>query len=268
MTNRSEEERPKKRQQAVAVPPPAALSAAQRVDHAIAQGKWEEVDKLWELQIKVEQREAERAFNRAMALAKADIPIIEKTRHVSFPGKTGGRTDYWHEDMADIVRAVTPILSNQGLNVRFKTQNADPKAPITVTCKISHIDGHFEENSLSAYPDESGSKNPLQAIGSAVTYLERMTLKPLLGLAADRDDDARGSSRDTAAISPEQLGELTDLFTQISTDPARLAALTKRFCTNYGVDKLADLPAHNFEEGRAALKRMIKPQAEEKHEPA
>src|SRR5262245_57499863 len=138
--------------QAVAVPPPA-LTPAQRVDRAIEANQWETVEKLWVLQERWDLKQAERAFRNAIANAKADIPVIEKTRHVSFGA---GRTAYWYEELAEIQRTVNPILSAHGLSYYWRTHNPDPKQPITVTCIISHRDGHSIENTLSGWPDESG----------------------------------------------------------------------------------------------------------------
>jgi hypothetical protein len=75
-----------------------------------------------------------------------------------------------------------------------------------VTCIIAHSAGYSEENSLSAPFDPSGNKNPLQAIGSAQTYLQRYTLKAALGLAAAKDDDARSVS--TQSDNTDDTGEI------------------------------------------------------------
>jgi hypothetical protein len=82
-----------------------------------------------------------------------------------------------------------------------------------VTCIIAHSAGYSEENSLSAPFDPSGNKNPLQAIGSAQTYLQRYTLKAALGLAAAKDDDAHSVQSNTAdetgeILSPNQVEDL------------------------------------------------------------
>ena len=45
--------------------------------------------------------------------------------------------------------------------------------------------------------DQSGNKNGFQAIGSAVTYLQRYTLKSALGLSAEVDDDAQSVTEST-----------------------------------------------------------------------
>jgi len=54
---------------------------------------------------------------------------------------------------------------------------------VTITCIISHRDGYREENSLSAAADTSGEKNPIQAIGSTLTYLQRMSARSTARLA-------------------------------------------------------------------------------------
>ena len=57
-----------------------------------------------------------------------------------------------------------------------------------------------------AAPDASGNKNAIQAVISAVTYLQRATLKAKCGLAAGRDDDAQASgAKDVTPISAEQI---------------------------------------------------------------
>src|SRR5689334_5714121 len=92
-----------------------------------------------------------KAFDAAISAAKAEIPIVFKNKEVDFVGKTGIRTHYRHEDMAEIARTVDPILAKHNLSYRFRTAS---NGMVTVTCIISHSDGHSEENSLTAGRDE------------------------------------------------------------------------------------------------------------------
>ena len=165
---------------------------------AVAQG-WEpeRLKQLMDLQERWEKNEARKAFDEAMAAAKAEVPVILKTREVDFTSQKG-RTHYFYEDLATIARAVDPILARHGLSYRFRT-SSPPNEPVTVTCIVAHRAGHSEENTLPAGRDDSGNKNSIQAIGSTLTYLQRMTLKAALGLAASTDDDGRsvgGSPQD------------------------------------------------------------------------
>jgi hypothetical protein len=146
---------------------------------------------------------ARKAFDNAMADARAEIPVIRKDRRVGFDSKKVGatRTDYAHESLAEIARTIDKILSAHGLSYRFRV-SSEINQPVKVTCIISHRDGHFEETSLQAGRDDSGNKNAIQQVGSTVTYLQRYTLKAALGLSAAEDDDGKSSEPSTAQSAP------------------------------------------------------------------
>lgn len=181
-----------------------ALTPMELLDRALASNaNVETLDKLMALQERWEANLARKAFDEAMSAAKAEIGPIKKNRHVGYDSKKSdaGRTEYSHEDFAEIAKQINPILAAHGLSYRFRTASP-PDGPVSVTCIISHRMGYSEENSLQAPRDTSGSKNPIQAVGSTVTYLQRYTLKAALGLAAENDDDGQQSG---APIIPEKV---------------------------------------------------------------
>lgn len=185
---------------------PAPLTPMEMLDRAVSNGaSIETLEKLMGLQERWETNNARKAFDAAMSAAKADIPIIVKNRAVDFT-TAKGRTNYVYEDMAAIAAAVDPILAKNGLSYRFRT--SQDAGGVTVTCVISHRDGHSEENSLSAARDDSGNKNSIQGIGSTVTYLQRYTLKAALGLSVSKDNDAndqKAEDYDTAQWTDRML---------------------------------------------------------------
>ena len=122
----------------------------------------------------------------------ANLPKITKSREVDFT-TSKGRTNYRFEDLAEIIEALAAPMSKVGLSFRWYTDNV--QGGVKVTCRITHRDGHFEETSLVGPLDATGNKNAIQAIGSAVTYLQRYTLKAAVGVAAAHDDDAQQSAR-------------------------------------------------------------------------
>jgi hypothetical protein len=224
------------------------------LDRALASGaSLETLDKLFALQERWEASQARKAFDEAMAAAKAEIPVIAKNRTVDFTS-TKGRTHYRYEDLAEIARTINPILGKYGLSYRFRT-TAQPNEPVIVTCIISHRLGYFEENTLTGPRDESGQKNSLQQVGSTLSYLQRMTLKAALGLAAAEDDDGRagGNSEDAGAITEEQVAKVRSLIKETSTDePAFLKWLD--------VEKVEDIPASQMkriEDSFAVKKRRM-----------
>jgi hypothetical protein len=218
-----------------------ALTPLALLQQAVAGGASIDIlERLMGLQERFERNAARRAYDAAIAAAKADLPTILKSKKVGFDSRKPGaaRTTYRHEDMAAIASAIDEPLGRHGLSYRFRTHNP-PGEPITVTCIISHREGHSEENSLSGPPDDSGAKNKHQAIGSAVTYLSRYTLKAALGLAAADDDDAQAASADIAPIDAEQLDKLQTLIVQVGQDIGK-------FCSYFGIDKVSDLRARDY----------------------
>jgi hypothetical protein len=198
-------------------------------------------------QERIDAMRARKAFDEALAAAKAEIPVIRKNRQVGFESRKPGaaRTDYKHEDLAEIARTVDPILTKYGLSYRFRT-DAKPNEPVTVTCIIAHRDGHSEENSLSAGRDDSGNKNSIQQIGSTITYLQRYTLKAALGLAASADDDGAQADDEAGAIAEEQVGILRAAIVETGAD-------LPKFLKYFKIEKIEELPAANFDRAKQML---------------
>jgi hypothetical protein len=219
------------------------------LDRAIATGASIDVlEKLMGLQERWERNQAKRAFDNALADAKAKFPIIRKSRQVEYPNRTGGRTGYSYEDLADIARAIDEPLAEHGLSYRFRTASP-PGERVSVTCIVSHRDGHSEENTLSDNPDTSGAKNSVQAIGSIVTYLQRYTLKAALGLAAAVDDDAQSHNS-----KPPEPASLLITPAQVETLKTALEiadVATEEFLQRGSISDLSELRADRYE---AALK--------------
>lgn len=218
------------------------------IERALEKGHSVDVlEKLMELAERNENKIARRAFDAAIASAKAEFKPIHKSGKVSHGA---GKTAFEHETMADIEKAVQGALSRYGIHYRFRTEQSDR---VTVTCVIAHKDGHSEENSLSGAPDSSGAKNSIQAIGSVVTYLERYTLKAALGLAASNDDDGQAAEQRVGNenISADQWQELTDLIEKAGIPESVVLTSEK-------ISALDFLPARRFQTVKGKLSVKIK----------
>ena len=198
-------------------------------------------------------------FSAALASARAKIPPIIKDATVDF-SSTKGRTHYRHETLAGIAKAIDPILSEFGLSYRFRTEQGN--GGVRVTCIISHAHGHCEETSLVCAPDGSGSKNPFQAVGSAVTYLQRYTLKAALGLSAEMDDDGQAAAPRRDDPLPRQQRREDHPVTQGQYDQIREKAdeagvSEDQIAQAAGVEHLHDLPATKFDAMMRKLQSTI-----------
>jgi hypothetical protein len=155
------------------------------------------LDKLMALQIKWEADQARKAYVAAMAAFKATPLTIYKDKHVYFENRDGGATEYDHATIGNVTATICAALAKHGFSHRWDTKQESGQ--ITVTCVITHELGHSEATALTALPDQSGKKNPIQSIASAVTYLQRYTLLAATGMATtdQEDDDGQASGKPT-----------------------------------------------------------------------
>lgn len=217
---------------AVAMTPVDMLSLAVERGASI-----ETLEKLMGLRERYEASQARKAFDEAVADAKAGIQPVLKNRE----GHNGKR----YADFAAIAKAIDPIISQFGLSYRFRTTQTDR---ISVTCVLSHKDGHSEETTLSGPPDASGSKNAIQAIGSTLTYLQRYTLVQALGLAASEDDDGGKAGVTVETITEEQAMLLRELIEATQSDERGVLTYVR-------ANDIASIAADKFDGLVAMLKR-------------
>lgn len=141
----------------------------------------DKLERLMAMQTQWEEKNAKREFLDALARFQSKCPDIKKM-------KKGH--NYMYAPLSDIVSQVRELLSECGLSYRFEQDHNNNL--IKVTCILSHVSGHSETNTMISTPDTSGSKNAIQAIGSAVQYMMRYTFIGATGITtADEDMDGR-----------------------------------------------------------------------------
>ena len=199
----------------------------------------EKMQQLMDLQQRWEASEARKAFVAAMTAFKANPPDIIKTKLVSY-----GNTNYKHATLADVCSAAIQGLAQHGISHRWEVDQSDK---ITVTCVLTHEMGHSERVSMTASADTSGQKNPIQAIASAVSYLQRYTLMSITGLAArEQDDDGQAAGTDT--ITAEQAADIEALASEVGADVAK-------FLRYMRADSIEAIPATSYKSAIAALEK-------------
>lgn len=193
----------------------------------------DQIEKLMILQERWEANEARKAYNEAITFFKKNAPQINKDKSVSFGA---GKTAYKHASLFNVTQKISAKLSEYGLSASWRVKQ---NGVISVTTIISHVLGHSEETTLSAPSDTSGSKNPIQAIGSTISYLERYGLLAMTGLATfDMDDD--GNQTVTEFISEKEYSQLID---HINNEGLKEQAV----CEYLKVEKLSELPKEKLQ---------------------
>jgi len=200
-----------------------------------------------DLQMRWEANNAKKSYHEAMTQFKANPPDIDKNRHVKYQ-TSKGTTEYDHADLFNVTEKINTELSKYGLSASWTTAQLEKQ--ISVTCRITHILGHSESTTLSSSPDDSGGKNSIQAIGSAVTYLQRYTLLALTGLAT-REQDNDGKSDDIKYISDKQKSTLVDTIQATETKEVQ-------FLKYMNAESLDKILATDFDKAMTALRSKVK----------
>jgi hypothetical protein len=215
----------------------SVMTPMEMLDRALSSGAGPEtLEKLMALQERWEASQARKAFDEAIAAAKAQIPPITRSAK--------GHNDKKYADFAAIASVVDPILSQHGLSYRFRSKQDER---INVTCILSHRGGHSEETTLSGPADTTGNKNAVQAIGSTLTYLQRYSLVQALGLAAAHDDDGNGEEK----ISEKQVTNLIDALEAKSASRDKFLKWAK-------VSRFEDIPAAYYQSCLDAINKAGK----------
>lgn len=174
----------------VGQPTPATLLAM-----AVHQGAdLDRLERLMALQERWEANEARKAMDDALSAFRGEPIDIVKRKRVRIALDSGASINYAHAELSDICAAIGPALSKHGLTYRWDIHQQP--GHIKVDCIVAHKAGHSFVVSMTAPPDTSGKKNPIQQIASSVSYLERYTLNAALGLSSRGDDDDARGGRD------------------------------------------------------------------------
>ncbi|HEX5362376.1 MAG TPA: ERF family protein [Fluviicoccus sp.] len=177
---------------AQALTAPASTTPGAMLIYAMERGAdMAQIDKLLDLQMKWEANEARKAYVADMALFKQNPPTIIKDKAVGYEGRNGEFVGYKHATLGNVTNAIVEGLAKYGFSHRWDVKQ-DGQI-INVTCRITHRLGHSEEVSMSSFKDDSGKKNAIQQVASAVTYLQRYTLLLATGLATHEQIDDDGA---------------------------------------------------------------------------
>lgn len=230
----------------VVVTPMTLIKSAQEKDASI-----EQMQQLFDLQLRWEDNEAKKAFNVAIADFKKEAVVITKDKSVGYTNKDGSFTGYSHASLGNVIGTITPFLSGHGLSISWDTLQTE--GDISVTCCLTHELGHSTSTTMTAKKDDSGKKNPIQQLASTVAYLQRYTALSITGLATeDQDDDGKGADPDPVdVIDDEQYANLDALMDEVKAN-------RKGFLTAYKITSLELLPATMYNHACKSLEAKRK----------
>jgi hypothetical protein len=203
------------------------------------------LEKMLDMQERILDRNARMEYDAAMADLQAEMPEVERLAD----GHNSKYAKFEH-----ILAAIKPHLKKHGFSITHRERIEDHA--IYVTGILSHRGGHREETTLPLPPDDSGKKNPVQAIGSSIEYGRRYTTNSLLGIAT-KDADVDGGQpedpqkRGPETITREQVKHLMALIREAKTDPETV-------CKKVRVDVLHNIQVDRYQAVVNLLNNRIK----------
>lgn len=205
------------------------------------------LERLMDLYERVNNREAKRDYDQALAEMQPNLPVIRERGKIQIGSNEAKAQKYalWE----DINEAIKPVLAQHGFAISFRVGHVENK--ISVTGILSHRGGHREETTMLLPIDNSGSKNAVQAVGSSASYGKRYTAGALLNLTSTGEDDDGKAAGDGGKISNEQRDAILKLVNETGSDIEKL-------CKYFKVDAIPDIPAKEYERVIALLNEKRK----------
>lgn len=172
------------------------------------------LEKFLDLQIKMENRQAEAALNKALAGFQAECPIIQRT-------KKAHNSNYAPYD--EIKHTIKPIAHKYGLSWSFSVSDkSETIKEIVIT--VRHKDGaQFNSSYLFPSMDDGGKMNSSQRTKSANSYAKRVVLENALDIASAEMDDDASRALDNPA-TPSQIAEIEKLIIDTKSDLTKFKA--------------------------------------------
>lgn len=203
----------------------------------------DKMERLFAMSERVRARDAETAFNAAMAAAQAELLPVARN-------KSNDQTKSKYADLAAIADAAMPIIHKHGFGITCSEFRSDREDHLGVACKVTHAAGHSERHEFHIPWDGAGlkgnaNKTPTHAYGSTMSYGRRYATCNVFNIAT-KDDDGNGANKTTAAperITEEQLANLNKLLQQTPEPAANVQITLQRF----KVDNLSDLNPKQYD---------------------
>ena len=148
------------------------------------------------------------AFIKALQKAQKEFPSLVRTKEVG-----AGKFGYSYLPLEQMLSKVQPILHSNGFHLS-QLFGCTPTGQTTIKTKLVHIGGHEEISELPFFlpPRDLERKNEAHVWGGSVTYQRRYSIKLILGLETDMDNNMEiepekekvAPSKRQANVTPKQ----------------------------------------------------------------
>lgn len=174
------------------------------------------LEKLMEMHERVVLRNAEVAFNGAMAAAQSEIERVA-------PDKVNPQTRSKYVSYAAMDGIIRPVYSRLGFALSFGTAESPSQGDIRIVCDVSN-GGHVKRYHIDMPADGKGARGNevmtrTHATGSAITYGRRYLLGMIFNVAVGMpDDDGNGAAFKTARARNADIAKLPEAEREAETE--------------------------------------------------
>lgn len=212
---------------------------------------------LLDMQDRLEERDAKKAFTVAFNALQSELPIINKDGKIdhSAEGSSGttrsGRralqTSY--ATYPNLNRVCGPLLKKHGFTFSSSLE-PEPSGAMVVISTLEHVAGASRSTRFRITADTTGGKNNQQGWGSAQQYGMRYNMIALLNIVSeakqDADNDGFAPSDDPGTITKKQAEELAKLLKDAK-------APLDKFLAAFSIEALAALPVGDLEMAKSRI---------------
>jgi len=196
---------------------------------------------LLDMQFQIERRNAEIAFNNALADAKQSLPVVVKDKKAD--------RNIGYATLENVSRKLDPILKANGFTISYGMADCPSPDDYRITATLSHRAGHTREYFAdipfsTTGPGGKPIMNDTQGAGAAISYGRRY-LKLMIFDIVVADEDTDGGAPPNL-ITEKQVKEIRKRMTASKLDD-------ETFCVAFNIDKVENLPASKYD---AAIERF------------
>ena len=200
---------------------------------------------LLDLKQRVDQQNAEIAFNQALTRLQPRLPRVRKNGEIDL-GRGGKPLKFARYE--DIDAAIRPLLTAEGFSLSFSSEPC--ASGVLMTCTLSHVMGHSKRSTMQLPADQGPGRNSLQAIGSSHSYGKRYLVCDMLNIVCDGADDDGNAA---VALTDEQYEKLATMFDALATGEDKA-----RFLKYMNVGTVEAIRASDYQKAVSALAAKLR----------
>ena len=177
-------------------------------------------------------------FIQALQKAQQEFPSLAKTKDVG-----GGKFGYSYLPLEQMLSKIQPVLHKNKLHIS-QVFGYTPTGETTIKTKLVHEGGHEEVSELPLFipPRDMQKKNEAHVWGSSVTYQRRYSIKLILGVETDMDNnmelEAEKAHKSRQAAPPQNVFIAAKAAIEKETDFERLLSHESNLEVRYTQGKI------------------------------